>query len=152
MSDSSKQHAQTEERIVLNTEIDQEWADYLAPTRRNLIYGLGAAAVSLFVGNTQVAAIDDDHSNLKLKPIVPPADKGMSPWGTETYKEATPKPKSLWPGYPNGLPEKPRPYTDIKSYHAHFYFDEDSYEKAALVRKWSAERFSVELEIGRAHV
>lgn len=145
MSDSSKQHAQTEERIVLNTEIDQEWADYLAPTRRNLIYGLGAAAVSLFVGNTQVAAIDDDHSNLKLKPIVPPADKGMSPWGTETYKEATPKPKSLWPGYPNGLPEKPRPYTDIKSYHAHFYFDEDSYEKAALVRKWSAERFSVEL-------
>lgn len=49
------------------------------------------------------------------------------------------------PGYPNGLPEKPRPYTDIKSYHAHFYFDEDSYEKAALVRKWSAERFPVEL-------
>jgi aromatic ring-cleaving dioxygenase len=43
------------------------------------------------------------------------------------------------------LPLKPRAYTDIKSYHAHIYFDEDSYEKAALIRKWSAERFSIEL-------
>ena len=47
------------------------------------------------------------------------------------------------PGEENGLPSAPRPYTDIKSYHAHFYFDEDTYEKAALVRKWSAERFPV---------
>jgi len=27
----------------------------------------------------------------------------------------------------------------------HVYFDEDSYEKAALIRRWAAERFSVEL-------
>ncbi|HEX4948727.1 MAG TPA: DOPA 4,5-dioxygenase family protein, partial [Blastocatellia bacterium] len=43
------------------------------------------------------------------------------------------------------LPKAPRPYTDIKSYHAHFYFDDDTYEKAALVRKWCIERFPVEL-------
>ena len=55
------------------------------------------------------------------------------------------RPKSVRPGEENGLPSAPRPYTDIKSYHAHFYFDEDTYEKAALVRKWSAERFPVEL-------
>ena len=43
------------------------------------------------------------------------------------------------------LPSAPRAYTDIESYHAHIYFDEDSYAKAALIRKWAAERFSVEL-------
>ncbi len=43
------------------------------------------------------------------------------------------------------LPSTPRAYTDIKSYHAHVYFDEDSHAKAALIRKWAAERFSVEL-------
>jgi DOPA 4,5-dioxygenase len=43
------------------------------------------------------------------------------------------------------LPAQPRKYTDIKSYHAHIYFDEDSHEKAALLRKWVGERFHVEL-------
>ena len=43
------------------------------------------------------------------------------------------------------LPVTPRAYTDIKSYHAHIYFDEDSFEKAALLRRWAAERFPVEL-------
>jgi DOPA 4,5-dioxygenase len=43
------------------------------------------------------------------------------------------------------LPQEPRPYTDIESYHAHVYFDEDTHHKAALLRKWVADRFSVEL-------
>ena len=56
----------------------------------------------------------------------------------------TVRPASYRPDeYP--LPDKPRPYTAIKSYHAHIYFDEDSYEKAALIRRWASERFPVEL-------
>src|SRR5262245_8584250 len=94
------------ERIVPNTEIDQQWADYLAPTRRNLFTGAGAAAVGLVFGAAHVEAAEDLSSDFKA--IVPPRDQGISPWGTETAREPTPRPKSLWPGYPNGLPEKPR--------------------------------------------
>ncbi len=128
----------SEQKVVPNTEIDQHWADILAPTRRNLIVGAGLAALGL-------EAAEPGRSELSFKPIVPPPDVGKSPWGYETYKEAASRPKSLRPGEESGLPKSPRPYTDIKSYHAHFYFDEDTYEKAALVRKWSAERFPVEL-------
>ena len=69
---------------------------------------------------------------------------GRSPWGYETYKEPTPAPVSLRPGE-RELPTQPRRYTDIKSYHAHIYFDEDTHQKAALLRRWVAERFMVEL-------
>jgi aromatic ring-cleaving dioxygenase len=131
-----------EERVVQNTEIDQQWADWLAPTRRHILYGAGAAAVGLIAGGAHAEPVDG-HPD--FRPIVPPPDTGRSPWGYETDKEPTPRPSSLWPGAAGGLPAKPRPYTDIKSYHAHFYFDEDTYEKAALLRKWSAERFPVEL-------
>ena len=135
-----------EDRIVQNTEEDQEWADLLSPTRRQLIVNAGLAAAGIVSGGVLAAGQDASSSGgLIFKPIVPPPDTGKSPWGYETYKEVTPRPLSLRPGEERGLPKKPRPYTDIKSYHAHFYFDEDSYEKAALLRKWSAERFPVEL-------
>ena len=135
-----------EERIVHNTEEDQEWADLLSPTRRQLIVNAGLAAAGVLGGSILAAGQDVATSGgLRFKPIIPPPDAGKSPWGYETYKEATPRPLSLRPGEEHGLPKKPRPYTDIKSYHAHFYFDEDTYEKAALLRKWSAERFPVEL-------
>jgi hypothetical protein len=39
------------ERIVKNTEIDQHWADWLAPTRRSFLFGVGAAAVGLTLGD-----------------------------------------------------------------------------------------------------
>src|SRR5262245_51733858 len=136
-----------EERIVYNTEEDQEWADLLSPTRRNFILGVGGVGLSaagLSLGTIEAAGQEvDPRAGLSFKPIVPPPDVGKSPWGSETYKEPTPRPKSHRSGEENGLPKVPRPYTDIKSYHAHFYFDEDTYEKAALVRKWSAERFPV---------
>ena len=74
----------------------------------------------------------------------PTATPGRSPWGYETYKELTPRPPSVRPGE-QVRPSGPRAYTDIKSYHAHVYFDEDTFEKAALIRKWVAERFLVEL-------
>jgi aromatic ring-cleaving dioxygenase len=135
-----------EERIVQNTEEDQEWADLLSPMRRKLIISAGLAAAGLTASSLveagQTAATPADSP---FKAIIPPRDVGKSPWGYETYREQTPRPLSLRPGEERGLPKKPRPYTDIKSYHAHFYFDEDTYEKAALVRKWSAERFPVEL-------
>jgi len=135
-----------EERIIHNTAEDQAWADLLSPTRRKIIIGAGLTAAGVTAGNALAAGQEvitpGGHA---FKPIVPPPDVGKSPWGYETYKEPTPRPLSVRPGEERGLPKKPRPYTDIKSYHAHFYFDEDSYEKAALVRKWSAERFPVEL-------
>lgn len=55
------------------------------------------------------------------------------------------RPAGPWPGTQSGLPLKPRAYTGIKSYRAHFYFDYDSYEKAALIRRRVGERFPVEL-------
>jgi hypothetical protein len=30
------------ERIVKNSEIDQQWADWVAPTRRSFLFGAGA--------------------------------------------------------------------------------------------------------------
>jgi aromatic ring-cleaving dioxygenase len=135
-----------EERIIQNTEEDQVWADLLSPARRSFIVGAGLTAAGLTALSIEGAGQDISAAdNLSFKPIVPPPDVGKSPWGYETYKEATSRPKSIRPGEENGLPKAPRPYTDIKSYHAHFYFDDDTYEKAALVRKWSIERFPVEL-------
>jgi aromatic ring-cleaving dioxygenase len=135
-----------EERIIHNTAEDQEWADRLSPMRRKLIISAGLMAAGVISGSAFAADQEiNSPGSSTFKPIVPPPDVGKSPWGYETYKEPTPQPLSLRPGEERGLPKKPRPYTDIKSYHAHFYFDDDTYEKAALVRKWSAERFPVEL-------
>ena len=139
-----------EERIVYNTEEDQQWADLLSPARRKLIVGAGLTAaaltaVSIMAEGQETSQEAAASGGLSFKPIVPPPDVGKSPWGYETYKEPATRPRSIRPGEENGLPKVPRPYTDIKSYHAHFYFDDDTYEKAALVRRWSAERFPVEL-------
>jgi aromatic ring-cleaving dioxygenase len=145
------------ERIVKNTEIDQQWADWLAPTRRSFLFGAGAAAIGLTLGEEAVAETPDVAGNAlsgpaaafaalngPIKPYIS-KDAGVSEWGMETLKQPTIQPKSTRPGEENGLPLKPRAYTDIKSYHAHFYFDEDSFEKAALIRRWAGERFPVEV-------
>ncbi|MGA3188919.1 MAG: DOPA 4,5-dioxygenase family protein [Bryobacteraceae bacterium] len=141
------------ERTVKNTEIDQQWADWLAPTRRSMLFGAGAAAIGLTLGEGAARGEDPPASgpaaaflalNGPIKPYISP-DTGVSEWGYETLKQPTARPKGLWPGTENGLPEKPRPYTDIKSYHAHFYFDQDTFEKATLIRRWAGERFPVEL-------
>ncbi len=145
------------ERIVKNSEVDQQWADWLAPARRSFLFGMGAAAIGLTLGDEANAdeagkaagapggpAAAFAELNGQIKPYVS-ADAGVSEWGYETLKQPTLQPKGLWPGTENGLPSKPRAYTDIKSYHAHFYFDYDTYEKAALIRRWAGERFPVEL-------
>lgn len=82
---------------------------------------------------------------LSFTPIIPAKAVGKSPWGEQTYKEIAAQPRSIRPGEAAGLPDKPRPYTDILSYHAHIYFDEDNYHKAAKLRQWVIERFPVEL-------
>ncbi len=129
--------------------VDQEWADLLSPGRRNLLVGSGLAVAASLVGGAGaaqargVSAEGGAASALPLRPAEP-ARAGRSPWGYETYKEPAAQPVSLRPGEQT-LPSLPRAYTDIKSYHAHIYFDEDTYEKAALLRKWAIERFPVEL-------
>ncbi|MFT4090486.1 MAG: DOPA 4,5-dioxygenase family protein [Asticcacaulis sp.] len=130
--------------------IDGNWADLVSPERRKLLVGSGLAAAGLVAASatqthaqteaaTPAAAPAGDTPRPRVK-----REAGKSPWGYETYKEPTTKPLSVRPGEEE-IPLTPRPYTDIKSYHAHVYFDDDTYEKAALLRKWVAERFVVEL-------
>jgi hypothetical protein len=66
MSDEIQRPDQTRQ-TVQNTEIDQEWADWLAPTRRSLLYGAGAAAVGLVLGE---AHAEDTDGNSDFRPIV----------------------------------------------------------------------------------
>ena len=124
---------------------DQAWADRLGPSRRQVVTA-GLVALTLTrAGRAQAAVAGSEETSAKPPVGVTPAHPaGRSPWGYETYREATPRPTSQRPGEQT-LPVRPRKYTDIESYHAHVYFDEDNYEKAALIRKWVAERFLVEL-------
>jgi aromatic ring-cleaving dioxygenase len=116
--------------------VDQGWADLLSPTRRSLLRGGGlvaALAASGMAGNALA------QETVPAKP-----GNGKSPWGEHTDTAPTTRPLSVRPGEQQ-LPVVPRAYTDIESYHAHIYFDEDNYHKAELIRKWTAERFKVEL-------
>ena len=123
---------------------DQSWADRLSPNRRQVIAGLAAATLGTVAATAASRAGAASPDAPTPQEPSPAQDPGKSPWGYETHKEPTPAPVSVRPGEQQ-LPTQPRKYTDIKSYHAHIYFDEDSYEKAALLRRWVAERFAVEL-------
>ncbi|GLK47679.1 hypothetical protein GCM10017620_06520 [Brevundimonas intermedia] len=122
---------------------DQDWADLLSPGRRNLLVGSSLALAAGLVGAAGSAQAQV-QTQILAPPPQPDATPGRSPWGYETYKEPTTRPVSIRPGEQT-RPTLPRAYTDIKSYHAHIYFDEDTYEKAALLRTWAIERFPVEL-------
>lgn len=124
------------------------------PSRRQLIKAGLVAATLVAPGTAEAAPAggpqttspagapkETERSGMGGPASSPP---GKSPWGYETYKEPTPRPLSVRPDEQK-LPTRPRRYTDIKSYHAHIYFDEDTYEKAALLRRWVVERFHVEL-------
>lgn len=129
-----------------------------SPARRKALLSAGAgaaaAASTLSVGATlpgaaKAAPVDEallskGADGKPLRQVLPPRGKGKSPWGLQTASEPAARPLSVRPGEET-LPTEPRPYTDIKSYHAHIYFDEDNYEKAALLRRWVVERFPVEL-------
>jgi aromatic ring-cleaving dioxygenase len=143
-------------RLSVDYATDREWAERLAPTRRGFLLAAGAAAFgsTLIDEPAQAAPVETASSpseaafralNGDLKPFISPPGSGVSEWGNHTLGQPTVRPAGLWPGTESGLPVKPRPHTDIKSYHAHFYFDYDNYEKAALIRRWAGERFPVEL-------
>lgn len=122
---------------------DQTWAELVSPDRRRLLVTTGVGAAALVTGGWSRIAQASDPSSAPPAPAVhtPP---GKSPWGYETYREPTLRPPSVRPNE-QARPSVPRAFTDIKSYHAHVYFDEDTFEKAALVRRWVSERFLVEL-------
>lgn len=125
---------------------DAEWAELLSPQRRNFLIhgGLAAGAIAASTGLAAAASAQTASGATAADIPRPRRVPGVSPWGYETYKEPTPQPVSIRPGEQK-LPTKPQPYTKIESYHAHVYFDEDSYAKAALLRRWVADRFEVEL-------
>jgi len=118
--------------------IDLEWANLLSPQRRTVLRGGGLVA-ALAASGLAGTALAQESAVKRVKPA-----PGKSPWGEHTDTAPTPRPASVRPGEET-LPSKPRAYTDIESYHAHIYFDEDNYQKAALIRKWAAERFQIEL-------
>lgn len=146
MSDQTPQR----QGSLIDTDLsDQAWADLLSPGRRQFVTraGLGTAAMVAAGAGLAPAAFAQANGQTPAAAAGNPPRKrepGKSPWGYDTLKEPTTRPLSVRPGEKT-LPTKPRAYTDIKSYHAHIYFDEDSYEKAALLRRWSGERFRVEL-------
>lgn len=129
-------------KLPIDPTSDEQWAEVLAPHRRNFLMGGGLAAGALATGLLPSSALAQGAA--ATPPAPPQRVPGRSPWGYETYREATTRPQSVRPGEQT-LPTTPQPYTRIESYHAHIYFDEDTYEKAALIHKWSAERFNVEL-------
>ncbi|CDG84969.1 DOPA 4,5-dioxygenase family protein [Janthinobacterium agaricidamnosum] len=132
------------ERFTLTSDAeDQEWANLLSPQRRSVLGGF--AATALVAGGTLAgSALAQGAPAASGTVAASAAPVGKSPWGYETDKAPTPRPPNVRPGE-NPLPATPRAYTDIESYHAHIYFDEDNYQKAALIRQWVAERFKVEL-------
>jgi len=130
--------------LQLDAQLDQDWADLLSPGRRNLLVGSGLALAAGLVGSAAQAQTGRGPVAGGSVAPAPVASAGRSPWGYETYKEPATRPVSIRPGEQT-LPTLPRAYTDIKSYHAHIYFDDDTYEKAALLRTWAIERFPVEL-------
>lgn len=132
---------------------DHDWADLLSPRRRSLLAGAGlATAAGLTVGTPAAGFAATTHGPL-LHGVVKVGSSGVllpikgpsaSPWGNDTVAQPTARPPGIRPDEED-LPTDPLPYTRIRSYHAHIYFDEDSYRKAALIRRWTAERFPVEL-------
>jgi DOPA 4,5-dioxygenase len=103
---------------------DQEWADLLSPRRRGLLRS-GGGLVAAFA------------ASVRRRP--PPRQESV---GYETYKEATIQ-RAQRPGEQTCRASRARTPTSRAT--THIYFDEDSFHKAALLHKWAAERFEVEL-------
>ncbi|WP_081420289.1 DOPA 4,5-dioxygenase family protein [Pseudoxanthomonas sp. Root630] len=135
---------------IIDPTADRDWAELLSPTRRRaLLAGAGLATVAATTAAAPASPTSRAAGAGRARVsaggvLLPIAGPGTSPWGTATAAQPTPRPASVRPDE-QALPTTPRPYTAIRSYHAHVYFDEDSYEKAALIRRWTVERFPVEL-------
>lgn len=100
-------------------------------SRRSLLLGGGAAAAAA----TAVAV-----TSRPAEAAVQVGDEStLSPWGARPKGPPEPLPRGI------DLPAAPRAYTEISSYHAHIYFNEDTAYRAAQLRDWVIHRFKVEL-------
>lgn len=100
-------------------------------SRRALLVGGGVAAAAA----TAVAA-----ASRPAEAAVQVGDEStLSPWGARPKGPPEPLPRGV------DLPTAPRAYTEISSYHAHIYFNEDTAYRAAQLRDWVIHRFKVEL-------
>lgn len=86
------------------------------------------------------AAAASRPSQAAVAPAVQVGDEStLSPWGAHPKPPPQPLPRGV------DLPPAPRAYTEISSYHAHIYFNEDTAYRAAHLRDWVIHRFRVEL-------
>ena len=98
-----------------------------SPSKRALLLGAGVVGAAAAAAATSPARAQvGDESTL-------------SPWGSHPKPPPDPLPRGV------DLPTAPRAWTDITSYHAHIYFNEDSAYRAAHLRDWVIHRFRVEL-------
>lgn len=92
----------SEENQNPTNESDQGWADLLSPSRRQLLVGTGLAATALATAgfSTDARAANPAPAREGAPPPAPPfPTSGPSPWGYETYKQPTPRPPSVRPGF-----------------------------------------------------
>lgn len=100
-------------------------------SRRALLVGGGAAAAA---ATAAVAASRPADAAVQVGD-----ESTLSPWGANPKGPPEPLPRGI------DLPPAPRAYTEITSYHAHIYFNEDTAYRAARLRDWAIHRFKVEL-------
>lgn len=93
---------------VLDAATDREWAERLAPTRRDCLLAAGSAAVrgtfiaeraqalTLPAGSPAAAAFRTLNGD--LKPFVSPPNRAVSEWGDHTLSQLTVRPAGVWPG------------------------------------------------------
>ncbi len=112
-----------------------------SPSKRALLLGAGAMAAATAARPVRAQEAPAPQRSRQAGPPSGPYrwdPSSRSPWGAP--------PKAPPDVLPTGrLPEAPRPYTEISSYHAHIYFDEDSAYRAVQLRDWVIRRFQVEL-------
>jgi DOPA 4,5-dioxygenase len=101
-------------------------ADTPSSASKRALLGLGLGAAASAAAASAATAQTGDAST-------------RSPWG------ANPKaPPARLPAATH-LPDTPRRYTEIESYHAHVYFSEDTAYRAARLRDWAIHRFRIEI-------
>jgi DOPA 4,5-dioxygenase len=101
-------------------------SDTPSSTSKRALLGLGLGAAASAAAAPAAIAQTGDRTT-------------RSPWGAD--------PKAPPSGLPAAtrLPDAPRRYTEIESYHAHVYFNEDTAYRAAHLRDWAIHRFRVEV-------
>lgn len=105
----------------------------ISASRRSLLLGGGVAAAAA----ATVAVSAPKRAEAATAELGDPST--LSPWGPNPKGPPSPLPRGI------DLPDQPRAYTDISSYHAHIYFNEDTAYRAAQLREWVIDRFRVEL-------